>query len=86
MSKGNATSYHRIGKKILGDLAVPAGTWANSGILHSYASTPGAYDLNVGGRSPRSPRSSRSPGQNFVYAFSKRQECIYLLGADFEIN
>jgi len=113
-------SYHRIGNKILGDLAAieffrsrplsetprprpsklrpspvppwggrPAGAghhqapmggfarggpaWAHPGILHSYASTPGAYDLNVG----------PCPGFD---AHSKGQECIYLLGADFEIN
>jgi len=75
--------YHRIGNKILGDLAAPesledsVAAWAHPGILHSYASTPGAYDLNVG------------PCQNLggADAFSKgpgRSLCIYLLGADFD--
>jgi hypothetical protein len=51
-----------------------AGPWAHPGILHSYASTPGAYDLGVG------------PSQNFgsSEASSKGQERIYSLGADFD--
>ncbi len=56
----------------LGAAGGHAGPWAHQGILHSYASTPGAYDLGVG------------PSQNFGSSVSKGQECIYLLGADFD--
>lgn len=53
------------------------GAGLQSGILHAHASVAGAYDLNVGGQ--------RLNYTNFK-GYTTKQECIYLVGADFDIN
>jgi NADH dehydrogenase/NADH:ubiquinone oxidoreductase subunit G len=93
----SASCLHRIGNKILGDAGVleegrgaadprPAsldapsyliGSGVQSGILHAYASTPGAHDLNVGGQ---------RPSLNNLMGYTTKQECLYLVGADFDID
>lgn len=53
------------------------GSGLQSGILHAYASVAGAYDLNVGGQRPNLGDS---------VGHTTKQECIYLLGADFDVD
>ncbi len=53
------------------------GTEFQSGILHTYASVAGAYDSNIGGQRPNYTNFKK---------YTTKQECIYLIGADFDIN